>query len=189
MRLYTTRSTAITPGREIRLEEKGDFYTSSNLDPIFGQLLARRFTSMANELGVPPESFTVVELGAGAGLLARDILRSQRFPYRILERSAAMRERQQQVLKDLRSEWIDELPESITGLRLLELSFSMRCRFIGTFAGMAICVKFSLPATDDRFYEIEDAPQTSDRRLPSRRAALPISASMPGTGCAELQQV
>jgi SAM-dependent MidA family methyltransferase len=94
---------------------EGDFYTSSNLDPIFGQLLARRFAAMAVEIGVLPESFTVIELGAGAGLLALDILRSQKFPYLILERSAAMRERQQQALLGLEVEWIDELPRNLTG--------------------------------------------------------------------------
>ena len=35
------------------LGREGDYYTSSDLDPIFGQLLARRFTAMAEELNVP----------------------------------------------------------------------------------------------------------------------------------------
>jgi len=95
--------------------KEGDFYTSSTLDPIFGQLLAHRFVAMADEIKVPPESFTVIELGAGAGLLACDILRSKRFPYRILERSAAMCERQKQALQGFEVEWIDELPQNITG--------------------------------------------------------------------------
>ena len=51
---------------------EGDFYTSSDLDPIFGKLLARKFTQMASTLGVPADAFTIVELGAGRGLLARD---------------------------------------------------------------------------------------------------------------------
>ena len=50
---------------------QGDFYTSSDLDPIFGKLLARKFAQMASALGVSPEAFTIVELGAGRGLLAR----------------------------------------------------------------------------------------------------------------------
>jgi SAM-dependent MidA family methyltransferase len=94
---------------------EGDFYTSSDLDPIFGQLLARRFAAMAQELEVPAESFTVVELGAGRGLLARDILDSQSFSYRILERSAAMRERQHDILEGRQVEWIDDLPVDLTG--------------------------------------------------------------------------
>jgi SAM-dependent MidA family methyltransferase len=95
--------------------KEGDFYTSSDLDPIFGQLLARRFVAMAEELDILPESFQLVELGAGRGLLARDILSSKKFPYRILERSAAMRERQREVLHGLDIEWLDSLPENITG--------------------------------------------------------------------------
>ena len=97
------------------LGREGDFYTSADLDPIFGKLLAQRFNAMAEELNVPRESFTIVELGAGRGLLARDILQSQEFPYRVLERSAAMRDRQQEVLKGLDVEWIDELPQGLTG--------------------------------------------------------------------------
>jgi SAM-dependent MidA family methyltransferase len=96
----------------------GDFYTSSDLDPVFGKLLARKFQEMAATLGVPDESFTILELGAGRGLLAREILQHARFPYRIVERSAAMRERQRETLSGLPSqnvEWLAELPEHLTG--------------------------------------------------------------------------
>lgn len=94
---------------------QGDFYTSSDLDPIFGKLLSRKFTQMAATLGVAPEDFTVVELGAGRGLLARDILKHQSFHYCILERSDAMKERQRQNLQDSDAEWIDNLPARVTG--------------------------------------------------------------------------
>ncbi|HEY2381318.1 MAG TPA: SAM-dependent methyltransferase [Terriglobia bacterium] len=89
----------------------GDFYTSSDLDPIFGQLLAKQFRQWAAEF----ETFTVVELGAGKGLLARDILQHEKFRYLILERSPAMRERQKDLLRDFEIEWVDELPKGITG--------------------------------------------------------------------------
>src|SRR5262245_46476294 len=75
------------------LGREGDFYTSSDLDPVFGKLLAATFRQMAATLQVPEESFTIVEMGAGRGLLARQILTHARFRYLILERSAAMRER------------------------------------------------------------------------------------------------
>ncbi len=94
---------------------QGDFYTSSDLDPIFGKLLARKFAQMASALGVSPEAFTIVELGAGRGLLARQILAHHHFPYRILERSAAMRERQRGSLQGLDVEWLETLPTGITG--------------------------------------------------------------------------
>jgi SAM-dependent MidA family methyltransferase len=89
----------------------GDFYTSSDLDPVFGRLLARKFADLASCL----DSFTIVELGAGTGALARDILKAQPFPYRILERSAAMRERQRLTLAGFDVQWIDELPARLTG--------------------------------------------------------------------------
>ena len=94
---------------------QGDFYTSSDLDPIFGKLLARKFAQMASALGVSPEAFTIVELGAGRGLLARQILENHHFPYRILERSAAMRERQRGNLQGFDVEWMEALPAGITG--------------------------------------------------------------------------
>jgi SAM-dependent MidA family methyltransferase len=89
----------------------GDFYTSSDLDPIFGNLLATQFQEWAREF----ENFTIVELGAGKGLLARDILERCRFPYFILERSPAMRDRQRELLRGYDVQWIDRLPPSVTG--------------------------------------------------------------------------
>jgi len=97
------------------LGREGDYYTSADLDPVFGELLVRRFTAMAEELDVPTDSFTIVELGAGRGLLARHILQSQTFPYRILERSTAMRERQREILQAFDVDWIDDLPKNLTG--------------------------------------------------------------------------
>lgn len=94
---------------------EGDFYTSSDLDPVFGKLLALRFTQMAEALAVVPESFTILELGAGRGLLARTILSHQQFRYGILERSAAMRERQRENLEGFDVVWYDDLPQRLTG--------------------------------------------------------------------------
>lgn len=90
---------------------EGDFYTSSDLDPVFGQLLAKQFQEWAAEF----DKFTIVELGAGKGLLARDILQRAKFDYRILERSPAMRERQQEALAAFDVKWIEELPRGMTG--------------------------------------------------------------------------
>jgi SAM-dependent MidA family methyltransferase len=99
-----------SPRNPIGMQD-ADFYTSADLDPVFGELLARQFTRWAAEF----DSFTIVELGAGKGLLARDILRHGRFPYMILERSPAMRARQEALLKDYDVRWIDELPRGLTG--------------------------------------------------------------------------
>jgi SAM-dependent MidA family methyltransferase len=90
---------------------EGDFYTSADLDPVFGRLLARQFQQWAAEF----DTFTVIELGAGKGLLARDILETASFDYMILERSPSMRVRQQELLEGYNVRWIDELPQGITG--------------------------------------------------------------------------
>jgi SAM-dependent MidA family methyltransferase len=97
------------------LGRAGDFYTSSDLDPVFGKLLAGKFQQMAATFGIPDESFTILELGAGRGLLAREILQHARFRYCILERSSAMRARQGEELKGLPVEWVSEMPERLTG--------------------------------------------------------------------------
>ena len=89
----------------------GDFYTSGDLDPVFGQLLASQFEEWAAAF----DAFTIVELGAGKGLLARDILQRRRFPYMILERSPSMRRRQQEMLRDYEVTWIQDLPQGISG--------------------------------------------------------------------------
>jgi len=50
-----------------------DYYTSVDVHPIFGRLLARQFAEMWQQLDRPAE-FTLVEAGAGAGRLASHIL-------------------------------------------------------------------------------------------------------------------
>jgi SAM-dependent MidA family methyltransferase len=94
---------------------QGDFYTSSDLDPVFAKLLVRRFLQMAAALGIAPEDFTILELGAGRGLLARDILTHHRFQYSVLERSRSMRERQRENLQGFEVEWVDDLPRAFVG--------------------------------------------------------------------------
>jgi SAM-dependent MidA family methyltransferase len=50
-----------------------DYYTSVDVHPIFGRLLARQFAEMWERLG-SPQHFTVVEAGAGVGRLAGHVL-------------------------------------------------------------------------------------------------------------------
>ncbi|PKB65968.1 MAG: hypothetical protein BZY81_08715 [SAR202 cluster bacterium Io17-Chloro-G4] len=51
----------------------GDFYTSPRVHPVFGALIALQLFQMWRLLD-EPDPFTVVELGAGNGLLCRDII-------------------------------------------------------------------------------------------------------------------
>lgn len=77
----------------------GDYYTSVDVHPIFGRLLARQLAEMWELLG-SPRPFVVVEAGAGVGRLAGHILdfAAREFPgfyaaleYTAVERSAARR--------------------------------------------------------------------------------------------------
>jgi SAM-dependent MidA family methyltransferase len=85
---------------------QGDFMTSPNMGHDFGELLAEQFVDMWQALG-EPNPFTLVEMGAGQGLVAADVLgylRSHSPPcfacldYRIIERSAALKAEQQKRL-------------------------------------------------------------------------------------------
>jgi SAM-dependent MidA family methyltransferase len=52
---------------------RADYYTSVDMSPIFGRLIARQLYEMWMLLA-SPSRFTIVELGAGTGSLARQIL-------------------------------------------------------------------------------------------------------------------
>jgi SAM-dependent MidA family methyltransferase len=59
-----------------RAGRRGDFLTSPEVGPLFGQVLANAIDNVWNKLG-SPENFTIVEVGAGPGTLARSILSAQ----------------------------------------------------------------------------------------------------------------
>ena len=106
---------------------EGDFVTAPELSPIFSQCLANQCEQILNDLGAG----TILELGAGTGAMARDILleleKQNSLPeqYMILEISADLKQRQQYNLKETiphlfdRMVWLDTLPEKgITGVIL-----------------------------------------------------------------------
>ncbi len=98
----------------------GDFITAPELSPLFSRCLARQCQQLLNALG----GGTLLELGAGTGIMAADLLAElqamQALPdqYAILERSGDLRERQRQTLVERcpalieRVVWLDALPES-----------------------------------------------------------------------------
>lgn len=101
----------------------GDFVTAPGLGRLFGRTLARQAAQVI-EAGIPD----VLELGAGTGQLARDLLNElaalKHSPrrYLILETSADLRERQRALLAReapdafARIEWIDRLPAQLEAL-------------------------------------------------------------------------
>ncbi len=56
-----------------RTGKRGDFFTSVNVGPVYGKLLAAQFAEMRDKLG-RPDDFTLVEQGASDGQLMADIL-------------------------------------------------------------------------------------------------------------------
>ncbi len=90
-----------------RLGFQGDFVTAPQMTADFGELLAEQFVQMWQILG-QPVPFTLVEMGAGRGTLARDILHylNHHHPdlwtgleYVIVERSPALIAEQQRQLQ------------------------------------------------------------------------------------------
>ena len=83
-----------------------DYYTSADVHPIFGRLLVRQIEEMWRAMGAP-DGFQIVELGAGGGKLAANILEfaEARLPefyatlrYVAVERSAVRRATQERIL-------------------------------------------------------------------------------------------
>jgi len=77
----------------------GDFYTSSDVHAVFGRLLARQFQEMWRALDSPGR-ISLIELGPGRGLFARDVLdwSAKQFPefsralhYLLVEQSPHLR--------------------------------------------------------------------------------------------------
>ncbi len=117
---YTTKA--------VDIGAQGDFFTSPHLGKDFGELLAVQFAQMWEILG-KPAAFTLVEMGAGQGILAVDILKYLYKYYReffnslqyiIVEVSSGLKQQQQQLLQGVadKVKWcsLEEiLNNSITG--------------------------------------------------------------------------
>ncbi|MGB3295801.1 MAG: SAM-dependent methyltransferase, partial [Phormidesmis sp.] len=101
---YSSRSNVIGP--------RGDFITSPHMGHDFGELLAEQFADMWQALA-QPKPFTLMEMGAGQGLVAADVLAylQTRYPdcfaclnYIVVEKSGALKAEQQKRL----SHWQDQ---------------------------------------------------------------------------------
>jgi SAM-dependent MidA family methyltransferase len=103
----------------------GDFVTAPEISPLFGQCLARQAVQVLQLTGGD-----VLEIGAGSGRLAVDLMRElehlDALParYAILELSGDLRQRQQALIEQAlphlaaRFYWLDTLPERFCGLIL-----------------------------------------------------------------------
>ena len=98
--------------------EGGDFVTAPQLGNVFARCLAKQIEQVGSEL----DQYEIIEAGAGTGILAADLIKAlqDKHPptrYRILERSAHLRQVQSETLTQHvpewmgRISWLDEPPE------------------------------------------------------------------------------
>ena len=114
----------------VSIGAKGDFFTSSSLGQDFGELLAVQFQEMWQNLGCPAP-FYLVEMGAGNGELAQDILGYvqehsddefiKALKYIIIEQSSVLTKVQQELITSCRcfdltwKTWSDLVDHSVEG--------------------------------------------------------------------------
>lgn len=117
---------------QAKIGASGDFFTAPHLGADLGELLAEQFVEMWQLLNCP-QPFTLVEMGAGQGILAADILQylPSRYPdffeaveYIIIEKSIALKAEQKKQIQHLKNlkksavrwcEWEEISDNSITG--------------------------------------------------------------------------
>ena len=122
----------------------GDFVTAPVISDLFGQAIAGQLSRLIGQI---PQA-GVIEHGAGNGQLALQVLKELErvgrtdFTYRIVEKSPALRKRQQQVLGQQlpqwagRIEWVDEQPDNFNGVVVAnELLDALPIRRIRKFSG------------------------------------------------------
>ena len=119
--LYTPGLGYYTAGAH-KFGEAGDFITAPELSPLFGRTLARQTAEIVSQ-----SAPHILELGAGSGKLAADMLTELELlgslpeSYRILEVSADLRARQQALIRERlphlldRVGWLNTLPERFSG--------------------------------------------------------------------------
>lgn len=155
----------------------GDYYTSPDIHHVFGRLIAKQLHQMAQILG--GDRFDILEMGAGKGLLARDILEciSKNYPdlfiktnYIILDRSTALRDQQESLLSKFSDPtkrkvcWIQDLSElsvSFVGSILSNEFFDALPVHRATTVNGTLYELF-VTHKDGRFIETADRPSTED---------------------------
>jgi len=90
--------------------EGGDFVTAPQLGNVFARCMAKQIEQLGDGLG----QYEIVEAGAGSGMLAADLLKAlqDNHPptrYRILERSAYLRQVQKETLEKQVPQWLDRI--------------------------------------------------------------------------------
>ncbi|WP_181256603.1 class I SAM-dependent methyltransferase [Merismopedia glauca] len=162
--------------KSTQIGAQGDFFTSPHLAQDFGQLLAKQFFQMWEILG-KPNSFQLVEMGAGQGIIAADILTYwqqeepefwQVLEYIIIEKSPQMQVQQQKLLQPFcqKTQWLDWqdiLDNQITGCCFSnELVDAFPVHQLIVKDGKIQEIYLTLSPENNNFIEIADMVSTSD---------------------------
>jgi len=140
--------------------KSGDFVTAPEISSLFGKTLAR----LASEwLSANPDT-DILELGAGTGKLAFDLLQELKVSprrYYILEVSADLKKRQEELLSGFQVTWLEDLPENFEGLILAnEVLDAVPCNLVSWrekgIEERGVCVSEGKLAWQDR--RIESGP-------------------------------
>jgi SAM-dependent MidA family methyltransferase len=165
-----------------KLGRSGDFITSPELGPLFAACLARQVIELADILG----EYDVLEIGAGSGRMAADLLRElppERLPrrYLVLERSADLRQVQRELISTAvphladRVEWLDEPPAAdwqgvLLANEVLD-AFAVERFQVDDDGIKQVCVMLR----DDRFsWSFREAPAALKRAVEQTMAASSI---------------
>jgi SAM-dependent MidA family methyltransferase len=163
-----------SPGKKVGAE--GDFYTSSNVHQVFGRLIAREIHRMWQTMEEPAE-FDIVEVGAGNGRLAADVMNAlaeldRRFydaiTCRLIEAEPSLRELQRDMLKEHQDKiaWSDPAELASGGLSLKGCLYSNE--LIDSFPVHLVEMTASglkevyVTASDEDFGEMSCAPSTPE---------------------------
>ena len=174
-----------------RIGKDGDFYTSPDVQPFMGKVLGEQLQKMWESLGKVP--FSVIEMGAGKGLMAFDILSHikdvhpeffDNLTYIIIEKSVNFRERQEKLLGDFNEKvkWADSIYDlnmsnKLTGCVLTNelvdaLPFHRVYQDNDTFKELFVTIE------NDLFTEVIDAPSTDKLLQHMKRLKLPLVDGM-----------
>lgn len=129
-----------SPGR---LGRDGDFFTSAHLGTVMGRVLAHRFIATAPASG----DARIVEMGAGQGLLANDLLEYtarnnlplyQRTTCHLVEQNAGLLNETRKILKDHLERVVFE--EDLSGLPAMDRAFVFSNEFFDAFPVHVVAV-------------------------------------------------
>lgn len=149
-----------------KIGRAGDFYTSPHLHSIFGAMMGRQMEEMWEHMG-KPDVFNIVEIGAGMGYLAKDMLEYfqkkpeenlfQCLQYTIVELNPIVRARQQELLSEFKDKinWISHIDDlkPVTGCFLSnELLDAFPVRLVETDSGLN---EIYISADRDSFIELK----------------------------------